>query len=142
MEYCCHAWAGAPNCYLDLLDKLQKWICRTIGLSLAASFETLGSLLKCWQLKSSIGITLVDVHLNWPNWFHFIILEGGLLVILIGLHEYSGTIPRCYNDVYSFFPCTARLWDSLPLECFPLTYDDLNSFKSRVDRHLLTVGSF
>ena len=24
MEYCCHAWAGAPSCYLKLLDKLQK----------------------------------------------------------------------------------------------------------------------
>ena len=22
MEYCCHAWAGAPSCYLELLDKL------------------------------------------------------------------------------------------------------------------------
>ena len=24
MEYCCHVWAGARNCYLELLDKLQK----------------------------------------------------------------------------------------------------------------------
>ena len=24
MEYCCHVWADAPSCYLDLLDKLQK----------------------------------------------------------------------------------------------------------------------
>ena len=24
IEYCCHVWAGAPSCYLDLLDKLQK----------------------------------------------------------------------------------------------------------------------
>ena len=23
MEYCCHVWAGAPSCYLELLDKLQ-----------------------------------------------------------------------------------------------------------------------
>ena len=30
MEYC-HVWAGAPSCYLELLDKLQKWICRTVG---------------------------------------------------------------------------------------------------------------
>ena len=22
MEYCCHVWAGAPSCYLELLDKL------------------------------------------------------------------------------------------------------------------------
>ena len=41
MEYCCHVWAGAPSYYLELLDKLQKLICRTIGPSLAASLEPL-----------------------------------------------------------------------------------------------------
>ena len=41
MEYCCHVWAGAPSCYLELLDKLQKRICRTARLSLAASLEPL-----------------------------------------------------------------------------------------------------
>ena len=41
MEYCCHVWAGAPSCYLELLDKLQEWICRTVGPSLAASLEPL-----------------------------------------------------------------------------------------------------
>ena len=49
MEYCCHVWAGAPSCYLELLGKLQKRICRTVGPSLAAS---LGSSSKCGQLKS------------------------------------------------------------------------------------------
>ena len=58
-------------------------------------------------------------------------------------HDFSVTIPRCYKDVYvnSFFPRTARLWNSLPIECFHLTYD-LNGFKSRINRHLLSVGSF
>ena len=41
MEYCCHVWAGAPSCYLKLLDNLQKRICRTVGPSLAASFEAM-----------------------------------------------------------------------------------------------------
>ena len=41
MEYCCHVWAGAPSCYLELLDKLQKWICRTVGPSLGTSLEPL-----------------------------------------------------------------------------------------------------
>ena len=41
MEYCCYVWAGAPSCYLELLDKLQKRICRTAGPSLAASLEPL-----------------------------------------------------------------------------------------------------
>ena len=41
MECCCHVLAGAPSCYLELLDKLQKRICRTVGPSLAASLEPL-----------------------------------------------------------------------------------------------------
>ena len=41
MEYCCHVWAGAPSCYLELLDKLEKRICGTVGPSLAASLEPL-----------------------------------------------------------------------------------------------------
>ena len=30
MEYCFHVWAGSPSCYLELLFKLEKWICRTV----------------------------------------------------------------------------------------------------------------
>ena len=41
MEYCCYAWAGAPSCYLDLFNKLQKQICRTVSPSLPASLEPL-----------------------------------------------------------------------------------------------------
>ena len=59
------------------------------------------------------------------------------------LHDFSVSIRRCYKDVYvnNFFPRTAKLWNSVPVECFPLTYD-LNGFKSRINRHLLIVGSF
>ena len=28
IEYYCHLWTGACSCYLDLLNKLKKWICR------------------------------------------------------------------------------------------------------------------
>ena len=41
MEYCCHIWAGAPSCSLELLEKLQKPVCRTVVPSLAASLEPL-----------------------------------------------------------------------------------------------------
>ena len=41
MEYCCHVWAGAPSSYFELLDKIQKQICRTVGPSLAVSLEPL-----------------------------------------------------------------------------------------------------
>ena len=40
------------------------------------------------------------------------------------LHVFSVTIPRCYKDVYvnSFFPRMAKLWISLPIECFSLVW--------------------
>ena len=41
MKYCCHACACAPNCYLELLGKLQKQIFNTVGPSLAVSLEPL-----------------------------------------------------------------------------------------------------
>ena len=52
MEYCCHIWAGAPSCCLELLDKLQKGICKIVGPSLAASFEPLAHRRSVAQLKS------------------------------------------------------------------------------------------
>ena len=39
MEYYWYVWAGALNCYLELFNKLQKRICRTVGPSLATSLE-------------------------------------------------------------------------------------------------------
>ena len=36
-----YVWAGAPSCYLELLDKLQKQICRATGPSFGASLEPL-----------------------------------------------------------------------------------------------------
>ena len=41
MEYCRLVWAGAPSCYFELLDKLQKRAYRTVGPSLGASLEPL-----------------------------------------------------------------------------------------------------
>ena len=57
--------------------------------------------------------------------------------------NFSITIHRCNKDTYviSFFSHTARIWNSPPVEYFPLTYD-LSGFKSRINRHLLPVGSF
>ena len=69
MEYCCHVWAGG-----------QKWICRTVGLSFAASLD---SLAHCWNVAS----------FSLFYWYYFgrfsselaqlVPLEAGLLIILI-----------------------------------------------------------
>ena len=143
MEYCCHVWAGAPSCYLELLDKLQKRIYRTVGPSLAASLEPLAlrpkvaslSLFYRYYLGRCSSELAELVPLPYP--------QGRSTCYSDSLHDFSVTVPGCYKDVYvnSFFPCTARLGNSLPIEYFPLTYG-LSGFKSRITRHLLTVGSF
>ena len=143
MEYHCHVWASTHSCYLELLDKLQKWICGTIGPSLTTSLEPLPH---CWKVASSrcsyrcyLGRCSFELAQLVPLLFS----QGRSTRYFDKLHDFSITIPRCYKDVYvnSFFPYTARLWNSLPIECFTLNYD-LNGFKSIVNRHLLTIGSF
>ena len=143
MEYCCHVWAGAPSCYLQLLGKPQKWICRTGGPSLAASHETLAhhrnvaSLCRFYRYYFSKCLSELAQLVALPY------SRGRSTHYSDRLHDFSVTIPRCYKDVYvnSFLLRTAKLWNSVPLECFPLTYD-LNGCKSRINRHVLTVGSF
>ena len=41
MKCCCHALAGGLSCYLELMDKQQKLICRTVGPSCAVFLEPL-----------------------------------------------------------------------------------------------------
>ena len=142
MEYCCHLWAGAPSCYLELRDKLQKRICRTVGPSLPASLELFAH-----------RRNVASLSLFCRYYFGRCSSELAQLVPLPysrsrstrysdRLHDFSVTIPRFYKNVYvnSFFLRTARLWNFLLIECFPLTYD-LSGFKSRINRYLLTVGS-
>ena len=71
---CLNHMARCSQLLLELLDKLQKWICRTVGPSLA----TLAT-----SLEPLADIILVDVQLNWLNWFLVLFLEGGLFVILV-----------------------------------------------------------
>ena len=91
------------------------------------------------------GISLVDALQNWLNWFNFLFLMANLLVILVDCMislSPSLDVTRMSMSAVSFFAqLTARLWNSVPIKCFPLTYN-VNGFKSRINRHLLTVGSF
>ena len=82
LEYCCHVWAVAPSCYLEMLDKLQKRICRTVGPSLAASLEPLAHCRNKASLILFYRYYLVDACVNWLNRFHFF-LEVEPVVYLI-----------------------------------------------------------
>ena len=67
IEYCCHVWAGAPNCYSNMPHKLQKRVCTTVVLSFAVSLEALAHTRNVASFSFSCSISLVDLHLNWLN---------------------------------------------------------------------------
>ena len=144
MEYCYQVSAGAC---LQLL----------IGIVTQA---TRADMQDCWSFTCCFSGTLAhcqnvaSLSLFYRYYFGRCFSELAQLVPLLFsrgkytrysdiLHDFSINIPRYYKDVYvnSFFPCTAKLWNSLPIKCFPLTYD-LSGFKPRINRHLLTAGSF
>ena len=141
MEYCCHVWTGATSCYLQLLDKLQKQIWRTVGPSLAASLEPLAHHQNVTSLSLSYGYYFGRCSSELAQLVPLPFSRGRSTRYSDRLHDFFVTIPRCYKDVCSFFPRTARFWNSLPIKCFSLTYN-LNGFKSRTNRHILTVDSF
>ena len=118
MEYCCHLWAGTPGCYLELLDKLQKRVCRTVGPLLIVSLEPLA------HLRHVASLSLFCRY-----YFGRFSSELAQLVPLPysrlkstcysnRLHDFSVTISRCYKDIYvnSFIPGKARDRNSLPIE--------------------------
>ena len=125
MEYCCHVWAGTPSCYLELLDKLQKRMCRTVGPSLAASLETLAHRQNVDSLSLFCRYYFGRCSSELAQLVPLSYSRGRSTRYSDRLHYFSFTVSRCYKDVYvnSFFPRTVRVWDSLPIECFPLTYD-------------------
>ena len=132
-----------PSYYLELLDKLQKRTCRIVGSLLAASLEPLAHRRNVASLSLFYTYYFGRCSSELAQLVSLPFSRGRSTRYSVRLHDFSVTIPRCYKDVYinSFFPRTARFWNSLPTECFPLTYD-LSGFKSRINRHLLTVGSF
>ena len=87
--------AGTPSYYLELLDKLQKRICRTVDPSLAAYLEPLAH-----------PRNLASLSLFYRYYFGRCSSELAQLVPLPysrgkctrysdSLHDFSVTIPRC-----------------------------------------------
>ena len=116
IECCCRVLASAPSCFFDILDKLHTQVFMTV----AVSFENFGP---CQNLAS---LNLSYRYYSGKCSFGL----ADLILVLYFCREstcqvawFSVDIPRCYKDVYvnSSFPGTARLWNSLSAESFPLT---------------------
>ena len=91
----------APSCYMYILDKLQKLVCKTVGHSIAASFEALAH---CQSLAS--------ISLFYRYYFGRFLSELGELIPFShscarSLHYsnsllgFSASISKCSKDV----PC-------------------------------------
>ena len=115
MEYCCHVWAGALCCVLELLYKLQKRICRTIGPSLAASLESVAHCQIVASLSFFYRYKFCRCSSELPKLLPLPYSQRRPTRYSDRLHGFIVTISRCYKDVYvnSFFPRTAGLWSSL-----------------------------
>ena len=128
---------------MDMLHRIQKRVCRAVAATLAASLEPLDH-------KNNAGI-LSFIHRYYFGRCSSELAElvplscsrGRSTLYSDRLHDFPVTISRSYKNVYatSFFTRIAKLWTSLPAERFQMTYD-LNSFKGRVNRHFLLLGSF
>ena len=102
-------WAGAPSCYLELLDKLPKRICRAAGPSLAASLEPLA------HRRNKVSLSLFyryyfgrcssDLAQLVPLPFS----RGWSTRYSDRLHDFTVTIPRCYRDSMSTVSFLAQL---------------------------------
>ena len=118
-----NVWAGAPSCYLELLDILQKQTCRPIGPTFATSLEPLAH-----------HQNVASLSLFYSHYFGRCSSE---LAQLVPLPYSSGSSTRYSDRLHDFlWPFqdvtrimstisfhTGRLWNSLPVECFPLTFN-------------------
>ena len=95
MEYYCHIWAGAPSCYLELLDSRRKWICRIVGPSLVTSLEPLAHHQNVASLsifyRYYIGRCSSELTQLVPLPFS----QGRSTRYSDRLHDFSVTIPKC-----------------------------------------------
>ena len=126
MGYSLHDQVGAPSYFLNIWDELQKRECRTLN----HSFETVPYCLNVATLSLFSRFCFGRCLSHLAELFLLPYLIGRSTRYSNRLHDFSVNILGCFNDVFvsSFFPCSARLWNSLPAVCSPLTYNR-NGFK-------------
>ena len=141
MEYCCHIWAGARSCYLELFPSYINGYVELLFFHLLPLWSP-WLIIKMQPAKVlSVGIILVDAHQNWLIQFQLLIFEGGCLVVLIDcmiflspfLDVLQGCLCQQFHSLHSY---------TSEFSAYTMLSYDLSGFKSRINRHLLTLGSF
>ena len=137
VEYCFQAWTTPPSCYLEMLQ-----VSSTFGPSLAGSLEHLAHRRNVSSLSLFYRYYFGRCSSDLAQLVLLPYSRGSPLVILVRCMIFLPLFSDV-KDVYvsSFFPRTASLWNPMPTERFPLTYD-LNGLKCRAKRHLLSLSFF
>ena len=111
MESCSQIWLGAPSYYSDIIDKLQKHLCRTVDCPTPAVF------------LESLGHRRIVASLSFFCWYYFGICSSELVELVPlpfsvrrymhyfdRLHDISVALPSYINFYVNIvFFCTARL---------------------------------
>ena len=138
MEYCCHLWAGAPKTHLSLLDRVEKRVKNLVGEDLANQLQPLAvrrdvaSLSLFYRYYFGRCSSALEECVPKPTVFSRSTRRANTLTCYHVSQERSRTEGRSGN----FFVRTARIWNQLPMTCFPDQYN-IGSFKRRVNRFLL-----
>ena len=135
VEYCSHIWGGSY--YTFLLDRVESKAKRLIncpeltdGLDSLSLRRNVGALSLYYRYYN--GQCSRELAACIPPPLRRLRLTRGAL----SSHEFSVTInnPRLNSCGTSFFPATSVLWNSLPSQVFPPTFN-LPLFKARICAH-------
>jgi hypothetical protein len=141
LEYCSHIWGAAPPTTLALLDSVQRRAIRLINKpALTNNLVPLDHRRKVGDLSLFYRYFHADCSAEIAS----IMPPPASFVRSTRMSQQSHPLTvkeithRTSHFKSSFIPRTSRLWNALPKAVFPDTYN-LQSFKSKVHKHLLTI---
>ena len=136
LEYCSHIWGGAPKSSLHLLDRVQSKAIHLINNpNLTNSLQSLSH----HHLVADLSIFYCYFHGHCSQEIKNIIPDPVRCVRTTRSSTYSHPFqvtlpnPRTLPHKSSFIPRTSQLWNSLPPNAFPESYN-LSTFKSNINK--------
>ena len=138
LEYCSNVWGAAPKTTLAMLDSIQKRATKLIGN------ENLTAGLPPLQLRRDVGD--LSLFYRYFNGRCSAEIAGMIPRVVVpkrctrqSSQSHCFTVELKTNRTKqfdcSFIPRASRLWNSLPQEVFPDSFN-MQSFKSRVNKFL------